>query len=145
MPWSRFIANARAEALVSGLSDPAEQPKFENDVKNALDPDFIYDSAKGNLKVAVGEAVQQTGLVDANGDLLDTRVWGYGTNQSGYTWPGRTFEVRSYVPLEVKWENKLDRNKVQYLMTGKDNTGDGFGDYTGRPVYDKNLHWAQCR
>ena len=27
-------------------------------------------------------------------------------------------------------------------MTGKDNTSLGYDDYTGRPVYDTNLHWA---
>ena len=39
--------------------------------------------------------------------------------------------VKSNVPLEVKWENRLDG--LPYLITGKDNTSLGFGDYTGRP------------
>ncbi len=31
---------------------------------------------------------------------------------------------------------------MPYLITGKDNTSLGFGDYTGRSVVDTSLHWA---
>ena len=31
---------------------------------------------------------------------------------------------------------------MQSILTGKDNTSDGFGNYTGRSVYDTSLHWA---
>ncbi len=52
-----------------------------------------------------------TGLVDTTGGVagapVPTPVWGYGLPSIGYTWPGRTFEVQSGVPIEVKWENKL--------------------------------------
>jgi len=123
-----------------GLSDPAMQPKFVNAVPNALDPGFVYDTSKGKIKVAVGQAVQHTGLVAPDGITpVPTTVWGYG-DQMGYTWPGRTFQVRSFEPLEVKWENGL--NGLPYLVTGKDNTSLGFGDYTGRSVVDTSLHWA---
>ena len=123
-----------------GLSDPAMQPKFVSAVPNALDPSFIYDTSKGSIKVAVSQAVQMTGLVAPDGVTpVPTTVWGYG-DKGFYTWPGRTFEVRSYEPLEVKWENRL--NGLPYLITGKDNTSLGFGDYTGRPVLDTSLHWA---
>jgi FtsP/CotA-like multicopper oxidase with cupredoxin domain len=123
-----------------GLSDPAIQPKFQTYVPNALDPGFIYDTSKGKIKVAVGQTVQMTGLVAPDGVTpVPTTVWGYGDDKL-YTWPGRTFQVRSYEPLEVKWENRL--NKLPYLLTGKDNTSLGHGDYTGRSVVDTNLHWA---
>ncbi len=123
-----------------GLSDPAQQPKFAVDVPNALDPGFVYDTRKGKIKVAVGRTVQQTGLVRPDGVTpAPTTVWGYGDSDF-FSWPGRTFEVRSFEPLEVKWENRL--KNVPYLLTGKDNTGLGFGDYTGRPVLDESLHWA---
>ena len=36
---------------------------------------------------------------------MNTTVWGYGREQFCFTWPGRTFQVRSYESLEVKWEN----------------------------------------
>lgn len=128
-----------------GLSDPAMQPKFANAVPNALDPGFIYNPKKGKIKVAVGQTVQYTGLVAPDGVTpVPTTVWGYG-DKKFYTWPGRTFQVRSYEPLEVKWENRLIDAAglpLPYLITGKDNTAIGHGDYTGRSVVDTNLHWA---
>jgi FtsP/CotA-like multicopper oxidase with cupredoxin domain len=139
-----FVAGYTRRAFAAtqgpGLSDPAMQPKFVNAVPNALDPGFIYDTARGKIKVAVGPTVQQTGLVAPDGVTpVPTPLWGYGSDKL-YTWPGRTFQVRSYEPLEVKWENRLGRQP--YLITGKDNTSIGFGDYTGRSVVDTSLHWA---
>jgi FtsP/CotA-like multicopper oxidase with cupredoxin domain len=123
-----------------GLSDPAVQPMFANEVPNALDPGFIYDTSKGKIKVAVDQTVQMTGLVGSDGVTpVPTTLWGYGDDKY-YTWPGRTFQVKSNEPLEVKWENRLGR--LPYLITGKDNTSLGFGDYTGRSVVDTSLHWA---
>ena len=132
-----------------GLSDPAMQPKFVVAAPNALDPAFVYDTGKGKskhkVKVAVGQTVQHTGLVGPDGITpVPTTLWGYGT-QNLFTWPGRSFEVRSGEPLEVKWENRLVDgfgNPLPYLLTGKDNTGLGYGDYTGRSVVDTSLHWA---
>jgi FtsP/CotA-like multicopper oxidase with cupredoxin domain len=134
--WPRYTF---AATQGPGLSDPALQPKFTELVPNALDPGFIYKPLKGKIKVGVGQSVQQTGLVDGSGNLLPTTIWGYG-DKGFYTWPGRTFEVRSYEPLEVKWQNELDR--MPFPITGKDNTSIGYGDYTGRSVIDTSLHWA---
>jgi FtsP/CotA-like multicopper oxidase with cupredoxin domain len=145
LPWKFKLPRAFAATQGPGLSDPAMQPKFAATVPNALDPGFIYDTSKGKIKVAVGQTVQQTGLVDGMGNPLSTTVWGYG-DKGFYTWPGRTFQVKSYEPLEVKWENRL--GGLQSILTGKDNstveipTGGFFGDYTGRSVYDTSLHWA---
>ena len=147
---SRFggIGRALAATQGPGLSDPAMQPKFVNAVPNALDPGFIYQPSKGpigKIKVAVGQTSQFTGLVAPDGVTpVPTTVWGYGDKQF-YTWPGRTFQVNSNEPLEVKWENRLvDALGVPlpYIITGKDNTSIGFGDYTGRSAYDSSLHWA---
>ncbi len=143
MPWGA-IRNAFGAPVIPGLSDPFMQPKFMTMVPNALDPGFIYNTARGKIKVAVGQAVQYTGLVGPDGmTAVPTTVWGYGSDKS-YTWPGRTFQVRSDVPLEVKWENRL--GGLPYLITGKDNSN-LFGDdpaynFTGRSVVDTNLHWA---
>ena len=113
-----------------GLSDPALQPKFVEPVPNALDPGFLYDTSTGKIKVGVDQTVQHTGLVGPDGATpVPTTVWGYG-EQGSHTWPGRTFEVRSYEPLEVKWENRL--NKQPYLITG----------LNGESVVDTSLHWA---
>jgi len=122
---------ARAVPAALGLSDPAMQPKFVNLVPDAMAPGFKY-TLRGRtprVKVAMGPSVQQTGLVDAAGNLLNTPVFGYGDPASGFTWPGRTFEVQSGVPIQVKWENKL----VDPL--------------TGLPLnhlvpVDTSLHWA---
>jgi FtsP/CotA-like multicopper oxidase with cupredoxin domain len=118
---------------------------FENEVPDAMAPGFIYDTSKGKIKVAVGQTVQYTGLVAPDGvTKVPTTVWGYGDDKM-YSWPGRTFQTQSGVPLEVKWENRLDN--LPYLLTGKDNTSlhpdlDPVWDFTGRPVLDTHLHWA---
>ncbi|MGB5753517.1 MAG: multicopper oxidase domain-containing protein, partial [Thermoanaerobaculia bacterium] len=149
----RWVRKAWAETQGPGLSDPFEQPKFMNPVPNALDPGFIYQTQRTGkihkIKVAVGQSVQMTGLVGPDGVTpVPTTVWGYGDKQF-YTWPGRTFEMKSYEPLEVKWENRLldaAGFPLPYLITGKDNSslfdGDPAYDFTGRSVVDTSLHWA---
>ncbi|WP_372683430.1 multicopper oxidase family protein [Desulfosarcina sp.] len=146
LPWRLRMPTAHAATQGPGLSDPSLQPKFMELVPNALDPGFIFDTLKGKkhkIKVAVSQTMQQTGLQDAMGNKLWTTVWGYGEKKL-YTWPGRTFQVRSYEPLEVKWENKL--KKIAPIITGKDNSSlfgnDPTYDFTGRSVIDTNLHWA---
>jgi spore coat protein A len=150
LPWKFKLPKAFAITQGPGLSDPALQPKFENAVPNALDPGFIFDTGDGAIRVGVGEKVQYTGLVGTNFEPVPTTVWGYGQLTGnpknpkvpglGYTWPGRTFQVRSYEPLEVKWENRL--GGLPFLITGKDNTSIGYDDYTGSSVVDTSLHWA---
>jgi FtsP/CotA-like multicopper oxidase with cupredoxin domain len=139
------LSRAFAATQGAGLSDPAMQPKFANAVPNALDPSFIFDAKKGKITVDVQQAVQWTGLVGPDGNTpVPTTIWGYG-DRGFNTWPGRTFQVRSNEPLEVKWQNKLVDAAdlpLPYLITGKDNTSLGFGDYTGRSVVDESLHWA---
>jgi FtsP/CotA-like multicopper oxidase with cupredoxin domain len=134
-PGRYFIRQAYGSGSGSVLSDPAEQPMFVNFVPNALDPGFMFDTSSGKVDVEVGQSIQQTGLVDSYGNLLSTTIWGYGSPAVGrrrsgsYTWPGRTFEVRSSEPVEVKWKNKLDRLPMPVTSFG-------------RPVVDTSLHWA---
>jgi FtsP/CotA-like multicopper oxidase with cupredoxin domain len=122
-----WAGRAFAATLAPGLSDPALQPKFVNQVPNALAPSFIYRPDElGRYRVALSETQQKTGLVGRNGRLLSTPVWGYG-DERGPTWPGRTFQVKSVSaggPSEtsVIWENGLGR---RHLL----------------PV-DTSLHWA---
>ena len=144
LPLTTWLKRARADVLAAGLSDPAIQPKFTSDqlVPNALNPGFIYDTRKNKIKVAVGASVQMTGLVETlhdpgggtmAGAPVSTTVWGYG-DKGVYTWPGRSFEVQSGVPLEVKWENRLI-----------DELGDPLPmpvTSFGRSVIDTSLHWA---
>ena len=106
---------------------------------HALTRDFKKTRAVDSLDLSI-QPGELFGLVGPDGlTPVPTTVWGYGDNKL-YTWPGRTFQVKSYEPLEVKWENRL--GGLPYVITGKDNTSLGFGDYTGRPVVDTSLHWA---
>ena len=134
---------AQAAGLVSGLSDPAVQPLFANLVPDALDPGFKFDTRRGKAKVTVGPSVQPTGLIDKNGLPAMTRVFGYGENGKGFTWPGKTFEVRSGEPLEVKWENKLLDN-VTGLPLVHPIVSDAANYLLGAPgnPLDTSLHWC---
>ena len=122
-----WAGRAFAETLAPGLSDPALQPKFANLVPNALAPAFHFQpDAAGRFRVSIGQTRQQTGLVARNGKRLSTRVWGYG-DERGFTWPGRTFQVKSVsaggaAETVVRWENELGK---KHLL----------------PV-DTSLHWA---
>jgi FtsP/CotA-like multicopper oxidase with cupredoxin domain len=138
VPGQLWIREAFGEPLRAGLSDPAGQPKFANLVPDALNPGFKFDLGRGRFrktKVAVGQSVQFTGLVGADGVTpLPTTVWGYGDQGSFYSWPGRTFEVQSGVPVEVKWENRLIDDLGNPLPLPVNSMG--------RPVVDESLHWA---
>lgn len=133
-----WIREAFGTPLAVGLSDPALQPKFANLVPDALSPGFKFDLGMGRFKktkVAVGQSVQFTGLVGEDGVTpAPTTVWGYGDQGSFYSWPGRTFEVQSGEPVEVKWENRLIDdlgNPLPLPVTS-----------LGRSVVDTSLHWA---
>ena len=129
----RGARRAFAEAQLSDratLSDPALQPKFVNLAPNALDPGFKYvpNPITGQYNVSIRETKQMTGLINPkNGKMLSTPVFGYGDNNF-YTWPGRTFEVKSFSAggpeqTAVRWANELQGKK--HLL----------------PV-DTNLHWC---
>ena len=150
LPWRFRPRNAFAADLGPGLSDPALQPKFMEIVPNALDPGFIFPKQR-LVTIGVGQTSQETGLVDGIGNRLSTPVWGYGY-RGAYTWPGKTFEVKSNRRQYVLWLNQLRKFKrvgrrikrvpLQSILTGKDNTGIKEGNFSGRSVYDTSLHWA---
>jgi FtsP/CotA-like multicopper oxidase with cupredoxin domain len=121
------VQRAFAAPAVAVRSDPASQPKFVNPVPDALAPGFKYEPLKNNKNkvayaVGVGMTQQYTGLV-YNGAQVPTPLFGYGQGGT-YTWPGKTFEVRSGQKAEVRWENNLFGIN-QHLL----------------PV-DTSLHWA---
>jgi spore coat protein A, manganese oxidase len=120
--WSDMIA---ATPLAGKLSDPASQPKFVEIVPNALNPGFKFvPDVIGDYTVGVGPTRQYTGLVNHGGKPVATPLFGYGQN-SEYTWPGKTFEIRSGDgDTVVNWENNLFGIKEHLL-----------------PV-DTSLHWA---
>ena len=121
--WSQskfgWMSKAYALPLTSGLSDPAVQPKFVEDVPNALDPAFIFEPVKhgemaGKFNVYAMPTKQQTGLRrGGSGKKLNTLVWGYGYNdERGVSWPGRTFQVRANETTTVRWNNALGRKHL---------------------------------
>ncbi len=130
VPWRLLPKNAFATSAALGLSDPVLQEKFVELAPNALHPSFKFPAQnvnKGEYKITIEQGAQFTGLRDAQGNRVATPVWGYGRNGRGVDWPGRTFEVQSGVPIEVKWENKLigPGGFLPHLL----------------PV-DTNLHWC---
>lgn len=131
LPWNRMLRPVFAVPAAVGLSDPAIQPMFVNPIPDPLAPSFRYkprNKTKNKYKVRVGPSVQQTGLVDSSYNPLSTPLFGYGEPGAAYTWPGRTFEVKSNEPIEVKWENRLVDtfgNPLPHLL----------------PL-DTSLHWA---
>ena len=122
---------AHAATLAAGLSDPAMQPLFANSAPNALSQSFKYVPKNNKLTIIMGQTLQMTGLVGADGStLVPTTTWGYGTKKLGVTWPGRTLEINvADEPINVVWENKLvntkDDKPLPHLL----------------PV-DTRLHWA---
>ncbi|MGB5605136.1 MAG: hypothetical protein WBN51_01360, partial [Gammaproteobacteria bacterium] len=100
---------AHAAILAAGLSDPAAQPLFTQLAPNAMASAFKYVPINDKLKINMAQTIQMTGLVGVNGVTpVPTSVWGYGDNQGGVSWPGRTIERNvTDDPLEVTWRNKL--------------------------------------
>jgi spore coat protein A len=123
------------DALVPGLSDPVQQPKFVELAPNALDPGFLFKDfnerglpvQRPNFSIRIRDTMQETGLIDLkNGRRLKTKVWGYGANT--VSWPGQTFQVMSTSAggadeTVVRWVNELPAR--EHLL----------------PV-DPNLHWC---
>lgn len=130
-----------ANGLVSAqplLLDPATQPRFVNDVPDALHPSFIYQptdaGAYDYYEVGMYQIEQPLGLVDpVTGSPLLTRCFAYGTGPGfpNATYPGRTFVAREDRQVRVKWSNNL--------------TTDGTPEGTVLPhllPVDESLHWA---
>jgi spore coat protein A, manganese oxidase len=91
------------------------------------------------LTVSAGPGYASTGLVGPDGvTYVTTPIWGYGTPQTGHTWPGRTFQVQSNVPTHVRWVNRIPIADG-YLLTGINNNE---GNFAGRSVVDTSIHYC---
>ena len=143
MPMGWAIRTAGAAPAAAGLADPAVQfalAGFVNPVPDALAPGFKYvPGLNGEYTVGVAKGNQAVGLKDpirGNRDLT-TPVWGYGDPADQlYTWPGRTFEVKSVSAggnptTVVNWLNELNPKALR-----KDAPGGHL-----LPV-DESLHWC---
>jgi len=129
LPWRFLPAKAFAVPAALGLNDPVLVDKFHNVVPDALSPGFKYNPVGNggnsrNYRVGIGPANQPWGTMDNGATTLYTDIYGYGDDQLGPTWPGKTFEVQSGKPVQIKWENNLEPNGGHLL-----------------PV-DESLHWC---
>jgi hypothetical protein len=82
-----------AQDTFLGLVNPANASQsyvrfFEDHVKNALDPDFLFDtetygkSRSKPLVISVSAGVTWTGLRSKNGKEISTPIWGYSAGRS---------------------------------------------------------------
>lgn len=134
-----FIGLAAGSAAAQPqLLDPATQPKFVNDLPDALAPGFIYTPTDiGDhdfYEVGVYPIEQPLGLIDPlTGAPLLTRCFAYGTGPGfpNATYPGRTFIVQRDRKVKVRWTNNLT----------DDGTPTGPVIPHLLPV-DETLHWA---
>ncbi len=114
VPSTLFPRNAIAQAVTAVLN-PNRVPQFQNLLINPLDPAFVFqpsvDATTGALShtLSIQQFVTNTiGLrTGPRRPLLNTTVWGYGTLAQAPTFPGRTFEVQSGVPITVTYQNDL--------------------------------------
>ena len=120
------------------LLDPETQPKFVNDVPDALAPGFIYQptdmGSHDYYEVGMYQIEQPLGLVDPHsGEQLLTKCFAYGTDPDfpNATYPGRTFIAHKDRQVQVHWTNNL--------------TADGSANGPVLPhllPVDETLHWA---
>lgn len=95
------------------LLDATKQPKFVNKLVNILDDDYIFrrsskqDCGKDFYTISRVPFIADLGIVDDTNQPLFTPMFGYASKNQLPTYPGRTFIVDSYTPIDVKWENKL--------------------------------------
>ena len=98
-----LVATLLAGAALAqpALLDPATQPKFVNDVPDALAPGFLYQAADMGThdyyEVGMYQIEQPLGLIDpVTGAPLLTKCFAYGTGPGfpNATYPGRTFIVQ---------------------------------------------------
>jgi spore coat protein A len=119
------------------LLDAQTHPKFVTPVPNPLDPSFIFQpdgTVPGSMgdeplyRIGIYQIRQSLGLFDPSGTPLTATVYGYGKDAAGATYPGRSFELPTYQPMNVLWTNNLV-------------------DESGAPLphflpVDTSVHWA---
>jgi FtsP/CotA-like multicopper oxidase with cupredoxin domain len=125
-------AVAAPAGLMDGLMDPDDQPKFEEDVVEALAIDFKIPILPKGININVYNISQETGLKDpATGERLLTPVFGYGESAESASWPGPTLEATKDASSQIQWGNNLFSVKSHPFTSLK-----------GKSVVDTSLHWA---
>ena len=122
---------ALADPFAEGLMDPAEQPKFVEDVPEAMADGFKVSLTEDMVIMHTYPIEQETGLRDPDtGERLSTPVFGYGWSRDEASWPGPTLEVRRGIYSSVLWGNSLYVDDYP------------FTSLEGKSVVDTSLHWA---
>lgn len=90
--------------MTTTLLDPGIQPKFVNDLPTmpALD---VRDGGVFTLEIQQGS--QWLGLVDADGNPLETQIWGYTLPGALPSFPGPSILAASGVPVDITFLNHL--------------------------------------
>ena len=86
------------------LLDPSSQEKFVNDLPL---PNRIDASRPGAYVIQMGQSEQWLGLVDADGNPLQTVVWGFGQPGQTATFPGPTIVAYEGLSIKLNWQNML--------------------------------------
>ena len=87
----------------------------------------------GVVQMGIYPIVSQTGIIDpATGAKLPTPGFGYGTSAATASWPGPTFEVNSFEPVTIRWNNELFGVK-DFPFTSLNGS---------KTVLDETVHWA---
>jgi spore coat protein A, manganese oxidase len=92
-----LLAAAKQQGVM--LLDPRAQPKFVNPLPI---PPVINATGGGTHSVSIAEFQKNLGLVNAAGQPISTRVWGYNGS-----YPGPTFVAQKNVTVNVQWTNNL--------------------------------------
>ena len=85
----------------AALLDAASHPKFINPMP--MPPRIDTNKNTGEIRATT----QWLGLVDSNGNILNTEVWGYKFGNAQTSYPGATLIAKNDVPKKVKWSNVL--------------------------------------
>ncbi|MEJ2545989.1 MAG: multicopper oxidase domain-containing protein [Calditrichaceae bacterium] len=91
-------------SLAQTLLDATTHPKFINPLPI---PTQIDATQGGSFEMEMNQTQQWLGLVDPLGQPLMTKVWGYGLDGVGVTYPGPTFMAKRDVQVNVNWHNRL--------------------------------------
>lgn len=117
------------------LLDPYTQPKFVNDLPI---PTTIDATQGGAFHMETEQTNQWLGLYDADGNPLQTTVWGYGLDGYPMSYPGSTFITQKDTPIEVQWNNHLPNTGYFLPVDPSINTAQN-QDYSTSDLLQKGL------
>jgi spore coat protein A len=91
------------------LLDAASHPKC---VVPLPVPTVLDATAGASFTMDMREVRQYLGLVDEDGEPLETTVWGYGLQGTRASYPGPTIEAMRDAAVDILWRNKLPKRHL---------------------------------